>query len=89
MLPAKNLIQSAQDVLNERAKERDVEQERSMEKIVKMFNVLHDRDLTEVEGWSFMQMLKTVRCHVGPFKADDYIDRISYAALEGECRSKD
>lgn len=85
---ASDFLLEADRVMGERATERDVEAERSMEKIVKIFNTLLNRDLTEAEGWTFMSILKLVRCHIGPYKKDDYIDRISYTALEGECRSK-
>ncbi len=52
--------------------------------IVKTFNAMTGRDLTEVEGWKFMVILKMVRAQNGGFKADDFVDMAAYVALTGE-----
>ena len=63
--------------------------ERSMGKTVAAFNVITGSNLTEEEGWLFMEILKQVRSMQGAFKADNYEDLAAYAALRGECASRD
>lgn len=58
--------------------------ERSMGKTVTMFNILHGFDLTEEQGWQFMELLKMVRSSQGDFKLDNYVDGSSYASLAGD-----
>lgn len=58
--------------------------ERSMAKTVGMFNLLHGTQLTEVQGWQFMEILKMVRSSQGALRADSFIDGASYASLAGE-----
>lgn len=58
--------------------------ERSMAKTVGMFNLLHGTQLTEVQGWQFMEILKMVRSAQGALRADNFIDGASYASLAGE-----
>lgn len=87
-MDAQDFLRTASDTMDQRAKDRDQDRERSMEKIVDMFNVLHGTNLTESQGWSFMVLLKMVRANVGGnFRADDYIDQIAYTGLEAESRS--
>lgn len=82
------LLDDAATTMSERAKERDQQEERSMAKIVTMFNTLHGTNLTESQGWNFMVLLKMVRANIGDnFRPDDYIDQLAYMALEGESRS--
>ncbi|QYW02263.1 phosphofructokinase [Stenotrophomonas phage Philippe] len=85
---ASELIKEAADTLGTRAAERDVEEERSMARVVAIFNARHGTNMTEAEGWSFMICLKLGRSVTGRFRKDDYIDAAAYAVLEGECRSK-
>ena len=60
-------------------------QERSMKKIVELFNLKTGHGLTETEGWLFMMTLKEVRFATAPrFHADSVIDLIAYAALMAE-----
>lgn len=61
--------------------------ERSMAKTVAMFNVLHGTQLTEVQGWQFMEILKMVRSSQGALRPDNFIDGASYASLAGEAAS--
>lgn len=76
------LIQAA-ETLNQRGKDYDKpEGERSMQSIVKVFNIITKRDLTEAEGWTFMQCLKLVRTHTGKeLHQDSMLDMIAYSAL--------
>lgn len=82
----RDLLLKAADTIDQRASDRDVAQERSMAKTVKVFNALTGNDLTEAEGWRFMQVLKMVRGETGPYKADDHIDEAAYAALYAEAK---
>lgn len=84
-LTAGSLLKVARDTLDQRAADRDLEQERSMAKIVATFNALHGKSMTEKEGWSFMLILKMARSQNGKFSADDYVDMAAYSALMGEC----
>ena len=62
--------------------------ERSMERTIKVFAALTDIQLTEEQGWCFMEVLKQVRSLQGKFKADNYEDLAGYAALRGEAAAK-
>lgn len=88
-LVAQTWLKAAAETMDERAKDRDQEQERSMAKIVAIFNLKHGTNLTEAQGWNFMATLKEVRALIGDgFRGDDYIDHLAYLALEAECRSQ-
>lgn len=81
------LLQEAARIMEERGKQYDKpEGERSMAKTVVMFNTATGRDMTEVEGWFFMECLKNVRFFQNPSKPheDSVKDKIAYAALFGE-----
>lgn len=85
---AHTFLEEAGTVMKERAKLRDKpEGERSMEAIVKTFNALTGKNLTEAEGWEFMLILKMVRGRQGSFHRDDYVDLAAYSGLLGECES--
>lgn len=62
--------------------------ERSMGKTVAMFNIYADTQLTEAQGWHFMEILKMVRSSQGEFKADNFEDASAYAGLAGEAAYK-
>lgn len=62
--------------------------ERSMEKTVIAFNALTGHNLTEEQGWLFMETLKLARSQQGQFKRDNYEDAVAYAALRGEAAEK-
>ena len=85
-LSACDYIDQAEQTLNQRGKDYDKPQgERSMASIVQIFNVITKRDLTEVEGWTFMQCLKLVRAHTGDkLHEDSILDMIAYSALKAE-----
>lgn len=81
-------LQSAADTMTQRAKERDQEEERSMAKVVAIFNLKHGTNLTEAQGWNFMATLKEVRSLIGDgYRPDDFVDQLAYKALEAESRS--
>lgn len=85
---APGLLTKAKDLLDERGKTYDPKgkAERSMKKIVHAFNTITGQDLTEVQGWEFMAVLKQVRFFQNESKphADSLEDLISYSALLGE-----
>lgn len=63
------------------------EGERSMGKIVTAFNAITGRDLSESEGWMFMQQVKLVRLFTrSDYHADSAEDNIAYAALLAEAK---
>jgi hypothetical protein len=87
-MTAEQLLNDAARLLAERGKEydKDRQQERSMGQIVRAFNVISGQNLTELEGWLFMQTLKLVRLHNSPtFHKDSAMDAIAYTALAAEC----
>lgn len=88
MTHATVFLKKASDTMTQRAEDRDQKEERSMAKIVQIFNTLHGTELTESQGWNFMVLLKMVRAQLGEnFREDDYIDQIAYMGLEAESRS--
>lgn len=87
MTTAPQILNKAIVIQSTRGAERDAEAERSMGKIVAAFNIIHDTELTEVQGWQFMELLKMVRSTRGEYHEDDYVDGASYASLAGEAAS--
>lgn len=84
---ASDYLKDGADLLSERGKQYDKSgRERSMEKIVRIFNDMTGQDLTTVQGWYFMQVLKDVRFFQNPetVHEDSLLDKISYAALLAE-----
>lgn len=89
MIDAGDLLETAAKTLKERAAERDTDKERAMLKTVTMVNAMYpELNMTESQGWAFMLFLKFARASQGNFRADDYVDAASYAALLGECEGK-
>lgn len=89
---ASDYLKYCADLLSERGQQYDKSgKERSMEKIVRIFNDMTGQDLTTVQGWYFMQLLKDVRFFQNMKKAhaDSLLDKISYAALMTEEALKD
>jgi hypothetical protein len=84
---AVGLLNEAAATIGARAAERDVDSERSMAKCVAAFNVMFGKDITEEQGWRFMELLKMSRSTVGK-KRDDYLDGAAYCALAGETANK-
>ena len=86
---ANHFLEAAKGHLGARATTYDNPQgERSMERTVKVFDALTDIQLTEEQGWLFMEVLKQVRSLQGKFKADNYEDLAGYAALRGEAAAR-
>ena len=81
-----SMLKEAAMCIGERAEQRDVEGERSMEATVGAFNKMFDKDLTEEQGWHFMVLLKMARSKGGKYRHDDYVDGAAYCALAGESR---
>ncbi|MFA1583719.1 hypothetical protein [Proteus mirabilis] len=84
---ASDYLEEGAKLLKERGKQYDKsEEERSMEKIVKIFNLQTGQNLSVVEGWYFMQVLKDVRFfqNTGKPHEDSLVDGINYRALMAE-----
>lgn len=82
---AGTVLRTAAETIDNRASERDAEQERSMGRCVNAFNAMTGHGLSEEDGWLFMQYLKQSRSRAGNFRFDDYLDEVAYAALRAEC----
>lgn len=64
--------------------------ERSMERTVAVFNAYLGTNLTESQGWLFMDILKTVRAfNKKSFHQDSCEDKVAYACLLAESMSKE
>ena len=61
------------------------QRERSMARVVAVFNLVYGTSITEYQGWKFMEILKLVRGSNKPHE-DSEVDCISYAALAAEAR---
>lgn len=82
---AGQFLDQAAQLLKERGKDYDKDEERSMGKTVQAFNAITSRDLTESEGWLLLQLLKDVRQWSTPnYHKDSAEDCISYSALKAE-----
>ena len=89
-MQAKDILAQAGDEMANRAETYDKpEGERSMAKTVAAFNVITGHELTEQQGWQFMELLKIVRSNQGGYRADSFIDGAAYAALAGEAAVRD
>lgn len=66
------------------------EGERSMAQTVAVFKAHHGIELTEAQGWHFMQILKDVRLFTREsYHADSAEDCIAYAALKAEALARE
>lgn len=83
---AEDLLTAAAETIKQRATEKDLAKERSMKKAIDSFNQEWGTELTEEQGWNFMVHLKRARAKGAKLNPDDYIDMISYTALQAECR---
>lgn len=88
MSDAVHYLEQAIEAIGQRARERDIEAERSASRAAKMFSELTGKQMTELEAWQFMCCLKLVRSATGKFKSDDFVDLAGYAALAGESAEK-
>lgn len=86
---APEFCRRAAELMAERGATYDCEQERSMFKTVEAFNTITGRNLTEAEGWLFMQILKDVRQWQSPkYHRDSAEDGVAYSALKAEALAK-
>lgn len=86
---AAHILQQGVDALSNRAAERDqADGERSMARCVKAFNAMFGHQITEEQGWQFMELLKMARAAGGAYREDDYVDGAAYCALAGEAAAK-
>lgn len=86
MTSANAILSDAEKTIGQRATDYDKpEGERSVAHCVRIFNAITGRNLTEFEGWLFMDALKTARMMANPKKLDTHVDKAAYAALAGEC----
>ncbi len=89
---AADVLQAAAATIAQRGAQRDStgggKQERSMAATVAAFNAIEGTNLSERQGWAFMQTLKMVRAAAsdrnGHYNPDDALDGSAYAALGGE-----
>lgn len=87
---AASMLTAALGHMEDRAKTYDAPGgERSMGKTVAAFNIITGLELTEEQGWLFMEILKQVRSQQGNYRADNYEDMVAYAALRGECAARE
>ena len=86
---AHGILQNAAAEMLDRAASRDTPAgERSMGRCVKAFNAMFGTELTETQGWQFMELLKMARSVGGEFRLDDFTDGVAYAALAGESEAR-
>lgn len=87
---AAELLGRAAALMHERGKTYDKpEGERSMGRAVAAFNAVAGRNLSESEGWMFMQQLKLVRLFTrSDYHADSAEDNIAYSALLAEAKGE-
>ena len=89
VIAAHGILQNAAAEMLDRAASRDTPKgERSMGRCVKAFNAMFGTELTETQGWQFMELLKMARSVGGEFRLDDFTDGVAYAALAGESESR-
>ena len=87
---AAEILNDALAAMSERGQSYDTTgdgKERSMAKVVEMFNTLTGANLTTEQGWDFMILLKLVRASQG-YKNDNYLDGSAYFALAGEAAAE-
>lgn len=85
-MKADEFLGKAQALMIERGKQYDQPNgERSMAKAVAAFGIITGVQITEAEGWLFMQILKDVRqWQTDAYHADSAEDCVAYAALKAE-----
>ena len=90
VVTAASMLTAALGHMEDRAKTYDAPGgERSMGKTVSAFNTITGLELTEEQGWLFMEILKQVRSQQGDYRADNYEDLVAYSALRGECAARE
>lgn len=86
LMKAPELLRESAELIESRAAERDVDEERSMCRAIAAFNTLTGNDLAETEGWLLLAVLKLARATAGKFQPDDLKDCAAYVALALECQ---
>jgi hypothetical protein len=82
---AYEVLRKAAMTIESRGTERDKPNgERSMARTVKAFNAIYGTEISETQGWHFMELLKMVRSSEGAYQPDDYLDKVAYAGLAAE-----
>ncbi len=86
---AYGFLEAAASEMSDRSKTYDAPQgERSMGKTIAAFNALTGHELTEQQGWQFMELLKIARSNQGGYRTDCFVDGAAYAALAGEAAAQ-
>lgn len=88
---APDILSAAEKHMRDRAATYDTPGgERSMAQTVAVFNTFHGTELTEAQGWHFMQILKDVRLFTrAGYHADSAEDGVAYAGLKAEAKAKE
>ena len=89
LVTAHDILDAAGRHLRDRAPTYDSpDGERSMASTVAAFGVITGLHLTEMEGYTFLALLKMVRVyHASGYHADSYEDAAAYLALAGEAEA--
>lgn len=84
-LSASSILQQAIDTVKQRGRDyNNPSGERSMKAAVEAFNAITGLQLTTLQGWMFMCVLKLVRGQQSPAKLDNWLDLSAYGSLAGE-----
>jgi len=83
-------LERAQELLGERGKSYDADSgERYMTNAVTAFNAITGGNLSEGEGWLFMQIVKDARQWQRPeYHEDSAVDSVAYSALKAEALAR-
>lgn len=82
------LAQAAAEMKDRGATYDQPQGERSMGKTVAAFAAVTGVQMSEQQGWQFMELLKMVRSNQGVYRADSFVDGAAYASLAGEAAAK-
>ena len=82
------LAQAAAEMKDRGATYDQPQGERSMGKTVAAFAAVTGIQMSEQQGWQFMELLKMVRSNQGGYRADSFVDGAAYASLAGEAAAK-
>ena len=88
---ASDVLKELNETLVERGRQYNRSgEERSMARVVEAFNIITGKQLTEIEGWMFMEVLKNVRYCSNPdtLHYDSALDCAAYAVLKAEAVAK-
>lgn len=83
-----SIIEKAKEIVDGHASDRDLGKERSMKRIVDVFNKLTGKDLTEHDGDIFMVCLKLVRMQLDKVGEDHYVDAVGYLQMAFEAKGE-